>query len=122
MSLDNLTAQLPSERKPENRVLTVILCGDDERALQFVHNVVSGQPPCFSSMPGAAAGLDMNATMPSAPVEEEQPVELPDSEEEMGGFKIPGFVRSAKKNAWWDGFFIDGTQFRFRKYAWPHRH
>jgi uncharacterized protein (DUF697 family) len=97
MSLDHLTAQLPSERKPENRVFTVILCGDDERALQFVHNTATGQHPGFSAMPGAAAGLDMNATIPSAPIEEEQPMELPDSEEEMGGFKIPGFVRSAKK-------------------------
>jgi uncharacterized protein (DUF697 family) len=97
MSLDHLTAQLPSERKAENRVLTVILCGDDERALEFVHSRVTAQSPSYSSMPGAAAGLDMNAAMPSAPVEEEQPAELPDTEEEMGGFKIPKFVRSARK-------------------------
>lgn len=96
MSLEHLLAQLPSEKKPEKRVLTVILCGDDDAVLESLHRSLS-TGPAFAG-PGAAAGMPM-PQMPSAneSVEEEEPLEEPDTAEEMGGFKIPRVVRRARK-------------------------
>jgi uncharacterized protein (DUF697 family) len=94
MSLEQLVSQLPPERKPEKRVLTLLLCGDDDQLLEGLHAQLGGYCNASPAPPGTAGA----ATEMPAPAVFEQPIEemAESGSDEMGGFKLPGLVKSAR--------------------------
>jgi hypothetical protein len=91
MSFEHLLGQLPSERKPEKRVATIILCGDDEPVLSTLHTILCAPPAYINpTAPGAAAC--------AAPTITEQPVDTAPEEgaDELDGYRIPSVLKSAK--------------------------
>jgi len=91
MSFEYLLGQLPSERKPEKRVATIILCGDDEPVLSTLHTILCAPPAYINPTAPGAAGC-------AAPIITEQTVDAPpeESAEDLDGYKIPNMLKSAK--------------------------
>jgi len=88
MSLETLISQLPHERKQEKRVLTLLLCGDDASAADALFDSIS--------TPGLSptTKVESAAEVPSESIDSEDDPE--DDEETLGGFKMPGLVKTAR--------------------------